>query len=87
MVGWWRESRAQEGPTIRRSWRLGRSTGAASRWNIASADARLGDSDSAFKHLRTALQASPQLAEAARTDDDFQSIQADPRFAELVGGA
>ena len=55
-------------------------------YNLACADARLGDSDSAFSHLRTALGASPRLAELARTDSDLESISDDPRFADLVGG-
>ena len=53
-------------------------------YNLACADARLGDRDSAFEHLRIALDGSPRLAEFARTDSDLESIQGDPRFAELV---
>ena len=53
-------------------------------YNLACADARLGDSDSAFRHLRIALEGNPRLAELAPTDSDLESIQGDPRFAELV---
>jgi hypothetical protein len=53
-------------------------------YNLACADARLGDPDSAFRHLRIALDGNPRLAEFAPTDSDLESIQSDPRFAELV---
>jgi quercetin dioxygenase-like cupin family protein len=54
-------------------------------YNLACADALLGDPDSAFAHLRLALDGSPRLAEVARTDSDLESLQGDPRFAEMAG--
>jgi tetratricopeptide (TPR) repeat protein len=54
-------------------------------FNLACAEARLGETDAAFEHLAPALEERPDLREAARTDDDFASIRDDPRFAELVG--
>lgn len=54
-------------------------------YNIACAEAMLGEADEALGHLREALEKHPQYAEAAREDPDFEPIRSDPRFAELVG--
>jgi tetratricopeptide (TPR) repeat protein len=54
-------------------------------YNLACAESRLGETDSAFEHLAAALEERPDLREAARTDDDFASIRDDPRFADLAG--
>jgi hypothetical protein len=54
-------------------------------FNLACAEARLGETDPALEHLATALEERPDLREAARMDDDFESVRDDPRFAELTG--
>jgi tetratricopeptide (TPR) repeat protein len=54
-------------------------------YNLACADALLGEPDAALDHLRAALEEHPAFAESARDDADFASIRDDPRFAELVG--
>ncbi len=54
-------------------------------YNIACAEALLGETDEALGHLREALEKQPQYAESAREDPDFEPIRSDPRFAELVG--
>jgi tetratricopeptide (TPR) repeat protein len=56
-------------------------------YNIACAEALLGEADEALGHLRESLEAHPAYAESAREDPDFESIRSDPRFAELVGSA
>lgn len=55
-------------------------------YNLACAEALLGERDEAIDHLRAALQNHPAFAESARDDSDFEAIRGDPRFAELVGG-
>jgi tetratricopeptide (TPR) repeat protein len=54
-------------------------------YNLACADALLGEQDAALDHLQAALEEHPAFAEHARDDADFASIRDDPRFAELVG--
>ena len=49
-------------------------------YNLACAEARLGDADAALEHLRQATEIEPRFAELARDDDDFASIRDDPRF-------
>jgi tetratricopeptide (TPR) repeat protein len=56
-------------------------------YNIACADAQLGEADSAFEHLAKALDGRDDLRELAREDSDFAPIRSDPRFAEIVGSA
>jgi hypothetical protein len=56
-------------------------------YNLACADALLGEKDAALDHLRAAIEERPAFAESAREDSDFESIRDDPRFAELVGAA
>ena len=53
-------------------------------YNLACAEAMLGESDEALAHLEQAIAARPSLAEDAREDADFASIRDDPRFAELL---
>ncbi len=53
-------------------------------YNLACADALMGDTDAAIEHLRAAVEDRPSLADAARNDADFQSIRADPRFTGIV---
>jgi len=54
-------------------------------YNIACAEALLGETDNALGHLREALEKQPSYAENAREDLDFELIRSDPRFEELVG--
>jgi hypothetical protein len=54
-------------------------------YNLACAEARLGNADAAFEHLAAGLKERPDLIEGAKTDADLESLHADPRFAELAG--
>jgi quercetin dioxygenase-like cupin family protein len=54
-------------------------------YNLACAEAQLGNLDAAFDHLRAALDHRPELAESARTDHDLESLHDDPRFGQIVG--
>jgi tetratricopeptide (TPR) repeat protein len=54
-------------------------------YNLACAEAQLGETDAALEHLRGALAERPDWAESARTDSDLAPIRDDPRFAEIVG--
>jgi tetratricopeptide (TPR) repeat protein len=56
-------------------------------YNLACAEARLGETDSAVEHLRAALELRPRLATLASEDTDLDAIRDDPRFAELVPAA
>jgi tetratricopeptide (TPR) repeat protein len=56
-------------------------------YNLACANALLGETDEAFEHLKAALAGHPAYSESARDDPDFESIRDDPRFDELVGAA
>jgi tetratricopeptide (TPR) repeat protein len=53
-------------------------------YNLACAEARLGETDPALEHLGAALQERPSLAEDARQDADLEPIRDDPRFAEII---
>ncbi len=52
-------------------------------YNLACAEALLGEADAAIDHLARAVELHPPFAEAARDDEDFASLRADPRFARL----
>ena len=54
-------------------------------YNLACAEALLGETDAALEHLRTAVESDPSLAAHAPDDPDFTSIRDDPRFTELLG--
>lgn len=54
-------------------------------YNIACAEAMLGEADEALEHLKQALEGQPSLVETARDDPDFEPIRSDARFEELVG--
>jgi tetratricopeptide (TPR) repeat protein len=54
-------------------------------YNLACAEARLGETDDAIAHLREAIEGRPGLADNARADEDLESLRSDPRFAELIG--
>ena len=54
-------------------------------YNLACAEARLGETDAALGHLAEALQRSDRLLELARTDEDLESLRGEARYDELVG--
>src|SRR5947199_385999 len=56
-------------------------------YNLACAEARLGETEAAFEHLREAVADRESLAELARTDEDLASLRGDARFEEIVGAA
>jgi tetratricopeptide (TPR) repeat protein len=49
-------------------------------YNLACAEARLGQTDAALEHLAAAVAIEPRFGELARDDEDFASIRDDPRF-------
>jgi tetratricopeptide (TPR) repeat protein len=54
-------------------------------FNLACAEALLGETDAALEHLRTALDGNPALAEYLPEDKDLASLRDDPRFSRLLG--
>lgn len=54
-------------------------------YNLACAEARLGETDAAFEHLQQAVSERESLAELARGDEDLASLRGDARFEEIVG--
>jgi tetratricopeptide (TPR) repeat protein len=56
---------------------------AGSVYNLACAEAMLGETDAALEHLARAVELHPPFAEAARADDDLASLRNDPRFARI----
>jgi tetratricopeptide (TPR) repeat protein len=56
-------------------------------YNLACAEAQLGDVDAALEYLRAGLRERPDLAGTAREDSDLEPIRADPRFAGIVAVA
>jgi len=54
-------------------------------YNLACAEAQLGETDAALDHLRSAIAARPSLAEYAPDDADLEPLRGDPRFAEIAG--
>ena len=53
-------------------------------YNLACAEALLGENEQALSHLSEALDAYPAFRESAREDPDFESLRSDERFAALV---
>jgi tetratricopeptide (TPR) repeat protein len=53
---------------------------AALLYNLACAEARLGEKDAALEHLRGAVEIEGRFGEFAQTDEDLESIRDDPRF-------
>jgi quercetin dioxygenase-like cupin family protein len=49
-------------------------------YNLACAEAQLGETDAALEHLSAALKERPDLTESARGDGDLAPIRDDPRF-------
>jgi hypothetical protein len=56
-------------------------------YNLACAEAQLGETDAALEHLRASVQERPSFAEDAREDPDLAPIRDDPRFAEVVAAS
>jgi hypothetical protein len=54
-------------------------------YNLACAEAHLGETDAALDHLGQAIAIRPTVAELAPADPDFASLRDDPRFAALLG--
>ena len=52
-------------------------------YNLACAEALLGEQDAALEHLAPAVQ-NPRFRRFAETDSDFDSLRDDPRFTALV---
>lgn len=53
-------------------------------YNLACAEAMLGERDAALEHLAEAVQ-NPRFRKFAKTDSDFDSLRDDPRFEAAVG--
>ncbi len=49
-------------------------------YNLACAEAQLGETDAALEHLTEALIEEPRLSGNAREDSDLDPIRGDPRF-------
>ncbi len=49
-------------------------------YNLACAEAQLGETDAALEHIASALQERPDFAEHAHEDGDLAPIRDDPRF-------
>jgi tetratricopeptide (TPR) repeat protein len=56
---------------------------AGALYNLACAEALLGETDSALEHLGRAIAIEPRLAAQASDDDDFDVLHDDARFAEI----
>jgi quercetin dioxygenase-like cupin family protein len=53
-------------------------------YNLACAEALLGENDEALGHLSEAVDAHPAFRESARDDPDFEPLRSDQRFQALV---
>ncbi len=51
---------------------------------LAALDCLIGEIDSAMTHLKAAIELRPENRYHARNDEDFASLQEDPRFTELL---
>jgi len=54
-------------------------------YNLACAEARLGETERAIEHLTAAIGLRPNLVDLAREDTDLDALRADARFDELLG--
>lgn len=54
-------------------------------YNLACAEAQLGNPDAALDYLRAGLEERPDLRDSAAGDEDLAALREDPRFAALVG--
>jgi tetratricopeptide (TPR) repeat protein len=58
------------------------------RYNVACAEARLGNRDAALEHLERAAELDREaVSRYASQDEDFAAIKDDPRFLALTGQA
>jgi tetratricopeptide (TPR) repeat protein len=55
-------------------------------YNVACSEAKLGRTDDALGHLARAVELMPEIAEYARSDEDFAAIRDEPAFAGITGG-
>lgn len=53
-------------------------------YNLACAEAQLGESDAALEHLRAAVSERPSLAEYAVEDGQLEPLRSDPRFSAIL---
>jgi hypothetical protein len=53
-------------------------------YNVACAEALLGEREAALEHLRHAAELEPKCHEWAGSDDDLDAIRDDPRFPEAA---
>jgi tetratricopeptide (TPR) repeat protein len=53
-------------------------------YNLACAEALLGETDAAVGHLEQSIAERPSFAELAREDTDLDAIRDDPRVARLL---
>ena len=53
-------------------------------YNLACAEAQLGEAEEALQHLRDALRMEPSLRADARDDNDLTKLRGDPRFVGLI---
>lgn len=53
-------------------------------YNLACAEAQLGEVDAAFEHLRAAVQLRPGLAAHVAGDADLEPLRGDPRLDEIA---
>ena len=56
-------------------------------YNLACAEALLGEREEAIEHLVTAAATEERFADAAQTDEDLASLRDDPRFPASRPGA
>jgi tetratricopeptide (TPR) repeat protein len=49
-------------------------------YNLACAEARLGETEAALEHLIRAVELNPEFRQPAGEDEDLESIRGDPRF-------
>jgi tetratricopeptide (TPR) repeat protein len=56
-------------------------------YNLACAEAQLGETDAALEHLRAAVGERPSFARDALDDADLEPLRDDPRFREIVSAS
>lgn len=54
-------------------------------YNLACAEAQLGETEAALGHLGSAIRQEPDLRQSAKHDGDLEPLRAHPRFREIVG--
>lgn len=54
-------------------------------YNLACAEARLGEREAALEHLTRAVEREARFRELAQDDSDFETIRDDPRFPAAAG--